>query len=171
MEIIFILSIPFLIGTIVHYYNHKDEHYYGASESIAVGFLTTLVVFTIFVGAFTFSTIYAEVTGNVITELGQTTKIESFNNTTSMSGSFFLFGGSVGEDLIYRYVVKDNLGFQIKEVNNKKIKRIVYNNNPRIEEYKIVTDTPIFSGVEVDNYYIIYVPKNTIKANFNVDLR
>lgn len=169
MFLIFLgLSVGYLFWD---YTQHRNKYFYSFAESVfrylvVIAFIFCLIL-VLFIG-----TMFHYETHPDKTELrkSKTIQIESFNNTDLLSGNFFLFGGNMQEDLVYRYVVKNGTGFSIKEIKNDNIERIEYSDNPRIEVYGRYPEDGLFKNIAITSKRIIYVPKGTIKSNFNIDL-
>lgn len=100
-------------------------------------------------------------------------EITAINDNSSISGRFYLSGGRIDEKMVYVYFIKSNGGEKMDQVGAD-ITTIYTSNNPRIVGYKEVFKNKFLRSrnfLEIGNYkYSIYVPKGTIKNEFNVDL-
>lgn len=110
--------------------------------------------------------------------------LETLQDNNDISGSFFLGCGSVDGTMKYTYYYKvDSNSYKMNELYNnsnnitiKYINNIDDNNKPRIEYYRQekikpnkILDINNFSlNININrdpDYYVIYVPKGTIKNN------
>lgn len=112
------------------------------------------------------------------TVVRRTYYLQSIQDNSNTEGTFFLGCGSVDEEMKYTFYYKTNKGFKIKqipckeatiihkEVNKKPRAELVINkrkdDNTIMDYFSIVIDRP---------NYNIYVPKGTIKNNYNLDAK
>lgn len=105
------------------------------------------------------------------------TAICALNDTSQTNESFFLFAGSVGDELVYRYVSNSQNGKRVGEVcsDNVYIKEGDY--EPRVEKHCFKYANKAWWLFSIppqlfpDNItYIFYVPPNTVTTEYCVDL-
>lgn len=76
-------------------------------------------------------------------------------------------------DLLYYYMVKDERGYNIQQINSKDVYLKYVNDTFKIEEYEAYFkyDWMNFFGIPVGkNYYIFYIPENSIKMDYKIDM-
>lgn len=101
------------------------------------------------------------------------TKIIALKDNQNVSGSFYIMGGYVDEDLYYYYATETEFGYKTEkiEADNAYIKYT--DGETHIEEYEaeFVNDYVYWFAVpSVSNRYIIYCPEGTVTNEFSVDL-
>ena len=102
-------------------------------------------------------------------------QIVSLQDNSDINGRFFLGSGYIKQDMQYTFYYKSKDGFRLKQVKSDKAV-INYSDNPRVIRYK---DVPIdgwynnwlANGYKPSERYKIYVPKGTIKTNYNLDAK
>lgn len=106
--------------------------------------------------------------------------IYSVEDNMQTEGSFVLGCGSVDEDLTYYYMVNTNRGYKVKDIPASEcyIKIIGSNDDdgittPQIVEYQgeFINENHYWIGMPSGHSYsVMYVPEDTIKEKYNVDL-
>ena len=103
--------------------------------------------------------------------------IIALNDSTGVSGQFFLGSGTVDSEQVYNYAYKD--GDEIK-VDTKKcnVSSIKYtNDNYKVETYRGKLNSTVYNVLffgllkPEKEKYIFYVPKGSVSENYNVDLK
>jgi len=97
-------------------------------------------------------------------------------DNNSVSGSFFLGSGYINGEMKYVFYYETDGGYKMKQIDYDKALIKYTNETPKVETYREVqTDAFInkfsvyMSGCGCNNKNIIYVPKGTIKQNYNLD--
>ena len=122
----------------------------------------------IFVGSFVGK--YFEIEDNI-----EEYEICALNDTTSMSGSKYLFSGYINEEFVYRYVVKTDKGKQIKDLKNQNVYIIEGDYTPmiRIHTYDYKSEAALlfcWNPPGYENYVEFLVPYDTIATEYNINL-
>ena len=105
----------------------------------------------------------------------KTTQIVALADNTTTNGSFFLGSGTVNEKNYYCYMEQqDDGGLRMSRISANEA--IIYDNenaNPHIDKYILRNSSPIVRFFFLtDRYeYKIYIPNNSIRYNFNIDLQ
>ena len=107
--------------------------------------------------------------------------ITCLNDTTKIQGGYFLFSTNIDQKDVYKmYVTKKDNSKKLLTIKEKDCIGIYEEDTtPRIEKYQEDYKNPIvkfmfgmplsrFYGVE---YYKIYIPKNSITTEYNIDLK
>ena len=101
-----------------------------------------------------------------------TYKIETFQDNNSVSGSFFLGSGSIDGKMKYVFYYEVNGGFKMAQIDYDDA-IIKYSDNVKAIRYKEEPTDAFINWFAVDIYmsdtYEIFVPKGTIKSNYNLD--
>jgi len=97
-------------------------------------------------------------------------KILALNGNFETEGNFFLGTGNLEENLKYYYLIKKDNGYKIKSIDTDNT--LIYeDNNPRIGYYRGYFRNKILRFLlgkySLKDYHKIYVPKGSIKYNFN----
>lgn len=100
--------------------------------------------------------------------------VYSVVDNSGVDGSFFLGCGKVDSELKYYYVVKEDLGEKIKSVyaDNTYIKKT--DGQPVIKKYSYDFENKWHRWLGVcwkDDVYILEVPDDTVKYEYNVNMR
>jgi len=103
------------------------------------------------------------------------TPIYSVIDNQSFDGNFILGCGTISSSLKYYYIIKDEYGNKVSSTDMGNTHIINTNGEPKIKKYH--TDFKNqkwcligFNCKEKDDY-ILEVPNNTIKYNYNIDLK
>lgn len=101
------------------------------------------------------------------------TKIIALKDNQNVSGSFYIMGGYVDEDLYYYYATETEFGYKTEKVkvNNAYIKYT--DGETHIERYvgEFANEKNNLWGFSIcDDRYIIYCPDGTVTNEFIVDL-
>lgn len=137
--------------------------------TFCIGFLAGVLIYIVvgsFIGTHFEKTSYVSESNNIY----------SLEDKFSYEGTFILGFGGFSEDIKYYYLKEvDDKGLILDsmEVDNCYVKIIEDNSTPRIEciSSKFINDK--VNLIAIDStfpYYILYVPKDTIKINYNIDL-
>lgn len=102
--------------------------------------------------------------------------LEALQDNNSVSGSFFLGSGYINGEMKYVFYYETDGGYKIKQLSYDNALIKYTNETPKVETYREVqTDAFInkfsvyMGGCGCNNKNIIYVPKGTIKQNYNLD--
>lgn len=146
---------------------------YDWGEKISTSFLVLITSFLGAILALLLSTLIigscAEVDYNKVSD----TKIIALKDNQNVSGSFYIMGGYVDEDLYYYYATETDFGYKTEkiEADNAYIKYT--DGETHIERYEaeFVNDyVYLFAVPNYSDRYIIYCPEGTVTNEFNVDL-
>jgi len=126
-----------------------------------LGIILTVLILKIFTGEHKFE------------EHTKVQYIENLADNTQISGSFFLGSGQVGETWKYTYYIKKNGAYYIKNIDADGIPIIpITSGKPRIE-WTITKDIGDYNWtirfLPTSSKPRIYVPKGSIKQNYNLD--
>lgn len=106
--------------------------------------------------------------------------IYSVEDVNSINGKFVIGTGSVDQDIVYYYYVQEKEGLKLEHVNSNDAYIVESNKKPVIETIvekpvytkpwieEIIGISPIQSSV---TYYKLFVPRNTIKKVFDLQIR
>lgn len=104
-------------------------------------------------------------------------EIMAARDTSSLEGSFFLFGGQIDEEDYYKYYIEDEDGYityEKIEVDRVKLKIIDDGSLPRIEVSQTCKDAYHRNGSPARTQCycrtrIIYIPEGSIGTEFDLD--
>lgn len=141
-------------------------------ESMFIGFISFVI--TVLILLLTYG--IAENIANTNYELKSTQKIYCLNDNGDINGKMYLFSGSVSEEDVYKMYIDNNGGKSLLKVNANN--SIIYEDNKtEIQTYEckfqnkyvvfILGEVTMFSP----NKYKIHIPKGSITAEYNVDLK
>lgn len=101
--------------------------------------------------------------------------ITSLHESHIVEGDFYLGSGTINGKKQYIYSVHNKDGYQLETIDNDKNVILGYDDkNPRIEvKTRIFTNDAWlwFAVPPVQTKTTIYIPKGTIKEDFNIDLK
>ena len=107
--------------------------------------------------------------------LDSSAQIKALNDASTVRVSFFLGSGTANGEIEYRFMVEDGAGVRMKTVSAEDA--VVYDttDTPHLETYVYRLDSAaarFFFGEEllISDEYRIYVPADTVKYDFNIDL-
>lgn len=137
--------------------------------------LILIIPFTLFIGAFIGGLIAVALpakTEQVVT----TYELESLQDGSLMSGSFFLGSGVVKDEMKYIFYYEEDGFYKLKQVDYNDAKISYSDGKPRAERYKFEEVVGPFINYFALDYlgeeeYIIYIPKGTIKQDYNLDAK
>lgn len=92
-------------------------------------------------------------------------------NTTT--GNFYLFGGTIKDEFVYRYAYKDEAGIRIDDCKAKESVIVYTDDTPKMSIYTGKFKNPILNFLvgECDEEYYFYIPEGSITAEYSVDLK
>ena len=96
---------------------------------------------------------------------------ENLSDNSEISGSFFLGSGTIKDEWVYSFYVKKGNAFYIKSIKAKNIPIVYSDDRPRVVTLRTKDETVnpwIFNHIEKKST-TIYVPRGSIKSNFNLD--
>jgi ABC-type proline/glycine betaine transport system permease subunit len=101
-------------------------------------------------------------------------QLESFQDNNNIEGSFFLGCGHIDGRMKYVFYYQTDNGYKMGQLSYNKVFIKYSNELPKIESYsEVKTDSFInlfsINVLHFERKYIIYIPKGTIKKNFNLD--
>lgn len=101
------------------------------------------------------------------------TKIVSLKDNQNVSGSFYIMGGYVDENLYYYYATETEFGYKTEKVSAANAYIKYTDGETRIERYEgkfANENTNLWAFPWCEDRYIIYCPEGTVTNEFNVDL-
>lgn len=101
------------------------------------------------------------------------TKIIALKDNQNVSGSFYIMGGHINEDLYYYYATETEFGYKTEKVRAGNAYIKYTDGETHIEKYvgEFANDSLYLWGdCLCDNRFIIYCPEGTVTNEFNVDL-
>ena len=152
-----------IIGYIVGWYNTESKGI-GICGGI-VGVITGFLIWFIFPASWL-----------PTVETVETKEIYALIDTSETEGSHYLFSGYINEDLVYRYVIATDKGRKVETIKASKAYLKEGTALPKIEIYTTEFDgrwcgwVSAGLGLMGSEYAIIYIPKNSITTEYNVDL-
>lgn len=163
----FVVAIFIIIG--IWY----DDYCGDWGDNIGCSVLTLLTSFLIslivYFGASVITTCCVEIEYDVVSD----TKIIALKDNQNISGSFYIMGGYIDEDLYYYYATETEFGYKTEKIKADNVYIKYTDGEAHIEKYdaKFANDGSYLWGACIsDNRYIIYCPEGTITNEFNIDL-
>jgi hypothetical protein len=160
--IFFTILGSYFLGFKEEWYNISDKILFsilGASVGFLIGILVVLLISGILGIYFPPEPILTE-----------NEPLLALNGLTSVEGNFFLGIGSIKGDMEYYYLTDYKDGLKIKTVSMDNI-IICNSDNPQIEKYEYKFKSKFLNNNFIclkDDFYKIYVPKNSIKYDFKI---
>lgn len=168
---VWLLCIVATIGIVKHYFDKLNFLKY--TLSILLGFLIGLMVnFILVISTTSVVNHYAskkEVVKSIV-------NIKAIDNKQSTNGTFFLRSGNINGRMYYYYMSYEKDGStQIKKLENDDNVYIIETNSekPKIVFYKKEFVNPHFRDIMpfYEEKIKIYIPKGSLKTNYNIDLQ
>ena len=166
----------FIIGLVVTvaitiYFIHDYCYDWGEiiGSSILVFFASMMCSVLVLLSASEIISCFAEVNYNVASD----TKIIALKDNQNISGSFYIMGGYVDEDLYYYYAAETEFGYKTEKLraDNAYIKYTDGEAHIEMHRAEFVNDYVNFFAFPTQNdRYVIYCPEGTVTNEFNVDL-
>lgn len=165
-----ILGVLVCIGVIIYIccdsWNNWVEKILLSVLTVVVSVAVTLIVLLL---SSVITSYCADFDYNMVSD----TKIIALKDNQNISGSFYIMGGYVDEDLYYYYATETEFGYKAEKVkaNNAYIKYA--DGETHIERYvgEFVNNSSNLWGFPIcDDRYIIYCPDGTVTNEFIVDL-
>ena len=145
----------------------------GWVEKILLSVLTviasTAITLVVLLASSCIASCCAEIEYNVVSD----TKIIALKDNQNTSGSFYIMGGYIDEDLYYYYATETEFGYKTEKIKANNVYIKYTDGETHIERYQgeFVNDGAYFWGACIcDDRYIIYCPEGTVTNEFNVDL-
>lgn len=101
------------------------------------------------------------------------TQIIALKDNQNISGTMYLMGGYVGEDLYYYYAKETEYGYTTNKIKADNCYIKYTNEKPHIETYEADFEHKAMYWLGfpmVSNRYVIYCPENTITNEYSIDL-
>lgn len=101
------------------------------------------------------------------------TKIIALKDNQNVSGSFYIMGSYVDEDLYYYYATETEFGYKTEKLKADNAYIMYTNGETHIEKYvgEFANNSANLWGFPMcDDRYIIYCPDDTVTNEFIVDL-
>lgn len=167
-----IISLIVTIAIIVHIW--YEDLWVGIGTCIMESFLAILVSCAVTLLVVLFSSVVVSSCDNVIEyNKASDTKIIALKDNQDISGSFYIMGGYVDEDLYYYYATETEFGYKTEKVKAENVYIKYTDGETHIERYvgEFANDGNNLWGFPMcDDRYIIYVPDGTVTNEFIVDL-
>lgn len=101
--------------------------------------------------------------------------IKAFNGEYGVQGSFILGSGNINENYSYYYLTEENdSGVKLKKIDSNRATVYEINTAPYIVNFKPQYTNKIVKWLFMipikDNEYKIYIPKGSIKYEYNLEL-
>ena len=141
----------------------EDELGYIVAGVVATAIVSMIVMLTI-------SSIYCETRDPKYKII----KHENLYALEDSPQSTYLFRRSTEKDETLFYVIEDEYGFKIKSVSAEHAHIQYTEDNPRLKIYRGEFSNPYLKYVLFNGYkdhYIFYVPYDSIKSDYNIDLK
>lgn len=104
----------------------------------------------------------------------KTQQICALTDNSSIEKRDYLFSGYIDEKLIYRYVVDTEIGKHIEEIDDAKVYIKEGDYSPTVEHHYYVLKKEwhkwFANTIMIEDYYVFYVPENTVTSKYNIDL-
>ena len=142
-------------------------------EKFWYSILTLMTVFFISFLVWLFGSLIISSNADVKYEMVSDTKIIALKDNQNISGSFYIMGGYVDEDLYYYYATETEFGYKTEKIKADNTYIKYTDGETHIEKYEgkfANEDVNIWASPMYSNRYIIYCPEGTITNEFNVDL-
>ena len=152
------------------------ESVYGVAEILVMGFMGAILgaLISILLVGFTMGMVSCFASTTYVKS--EETKIIALQDNSSVQGRFFLGSGNIDGTMKYVYMKEEDGGYKMDSLDVENV-TIIYSDSTKIEvynaEFKNKAIRFLFCKYDLfsDSKYKIYVPKGTIKQNFNVDLQ
>ena len=161
-----IILISIIIGVVIS----GKSFYYSLDELLDYVFFGITIIFGGIVGCF-IGVIPALMLPADIEINTYENKIESLQDNNSVGGDFFLGCGAVQGEMKYVFYYSIDGGFKMSQLSYEDV-LIKYSNEARVIEYREEPTESFINWFALDitgSTYEIYVPKGTIKNNYNLD--
>ena len=167
------LIIGFIVAIAIIIFGCVSDEWYTIGDKIGASILVLLASFVcsiaVLVLASAIVSSVAEIEYNVVSD----TKIIALKDNQNISGSFYIMGGYVDEDLYYYYATETEFGYKTEKIKADNTYIKYTDGEAHIEKYnaEFANDAMEFwGGCTCDDRYIIYCPEGTVTNEFDVDL-
>ena len=161
MIFLIILILAIVLGGFLGYRDDIDIVYGGLIGALFGALLGALVGYIVSV-----------MPGEKIYILESAQNIVAMADGSSISGSFYLFGGTVKDEFVYRYAYEDELGIRIESIDADDCVITYTDGQPKIEKYLVRYKNPVHRFLAAsDTSCRISVPKGTVTTEYVVDLK
>lgn len=137
--------------------------------SIMTVVISTVITFIVLLVSSAIASCCAEIDYNMVSD----TKIIALKDNQNASGSFYIMGGYVDEDLYYYYATETEFGYKTEKVKADNAYIKYTDGETHIEKYagEFANDASNLWGFPMcDDRYIIYCPDGTVTNEFSIDL-
>ena len=166
----FIIGFVMWVGVTIYFicdsYCDWSEKFLNSLMALVLSFLFSFAVCLV---ASIITNCCAEIEYNVVSD----TKIIALKDNQNISGSFYIMGGYVDEDLYYYYATETEFGYKMEKIKADRAYIKYTDGETHIERYKgeFANGGGYLLGFPMCNdRYIIYCPEGTVTNEFNVDL-
>ena len=142
-------------------------------DKIAYSVIILLTSFIISLLVWLFASIVISCSAEIEYGMVSDTKIIALKDNQNISGSFYVMGGYVDEDLYYYYATETEFGYKTEKIKADNAYIKYTDGETHIEKYEgefANNNAYFFGGCICDDRYIIYCPEGTVTNEFNVDL-
>lgn len=162
----FVVAVAIIIYIWCDDWNDLGDKIGGSVLALLASFLISLIICLV---ASLITSYCAELEYNVASD----TKIVALKDNQNISGSFYIMGGYVDEDLYYYYAIETEFGYKTEKIKADNVYIKYTDGEPHIERYdaEFANDGLYLWGVCIsDNRYIIHCLEGTITNEFDIDL-
>ena len=161
MIFLIVLILATILCSFLGYREHCDVFFSGLTGAFFGAILGLIIV--------CFATLMP---GEKIYVLDSTQNIVAMTDGSNASGSFYLFGGTVKDKIVYHYAYEGEMGIRIKSLYADDCTIAYTDGQPKIEKYSVCYKNPVHRFLAAS--YIRYkflVPKGTVTTEYEVDLK
>lgn len=108
------------------------------------------------------------------TSVKHTCEIASLQDGSGVSGSFLVGCGAINNEMNYTFYIKESDSYRLLQVECSDAIVRYCDSLPRVEEYRSEPTKSLINWFAEDlpkSTYVIYVPKGTIKSEYNLDAK
>ena len=173
----FILGLVIIIGTIIDGRRHGREGFMIFATILARLAALSLVPFILSIAIQTVCLLTDINKDDVVYTVSETKYISALNDSTTVSGQFYLGFGKVQEDPQYYFIEDTPAGKRMSSISAENAYLIESDEEtPRIETWAAKwTNEELMFWLTLDDpsaepIYKIYIPENSVTTDFSVDL-
>lgn len=169
---IILMTIFFIVGM---FFIWKDVKTVGVLSCIGSTFLIGFVLFFVCgLGLYFTNELCYSLGAHIEPQYRETQELISIEDNFVTTGDFFLGSGTEETQAVYYATIKTDKGYQTQDFE-RQVSYIQYTTEYyRVETYYDYFTNPIirfFAGDGYREYYIFYIPENSIIENYNINLK